>query len=390
MISNSDLKLVLPLNQVKRITDINGLSLIVRSGKKGMSYIFTHRMSYKSKTITVSLNTKSLREARKIALERIENIEGIFSQEKTEKLPISLYELFKDYLKYLERQGLAKNTLTKFYKHYNKYFEPRIRDITIEQITPKLLFNTFLKEPLENGYYETVRYLQIKLIACIDLARINYPTMNIQDIRIIRRLYKMPKEESHFPCVPTINIVDVLSIQSCSLPTKCLLELSFNLLLRPSEMVNIKLEDIDFTNNILTVPRTKTTTNFRVPLTTQSLLIIYLAKHLKKDKNNPYLFEGVNQEHKNSQTLNQLIKRNGFKGSQTAHSIRALGRTWMEENGIRYEVAESCLSHKVGNDTYRAYVRTDYFEERINAMKLWSNHLSRILGLNSVLNMVID
>ena len=64
---------------------------------------------------------------------------------------------------------------------------------------------------------------------------------------------------------------------------------------------------------------------------------------------------------------------------QSFHGIRSIGRLWMHQNGIPFEVAESCLTHIVGSAVTRVYLRTDYFEERRQAMEKWHNYLHNLL-----------
>lgn len=47
----------------------------------------------------------------------------------------------------------------------------------------------------------------------------------------------------------------------------------------------------------------------------------------------------------------------------------------MADNGIGFEIAESCLSHVVGDNVYRAYQRSDFLESRKNVMERWSSYV---------------
>jgi hypothetical protein len=52
---------------------------------------------------------------------------------------------------------------------------------------------------------------------------------------------------------------------------------------------------------------------------------------------------------------------------------------WMHQNKIPFEVAESCLTHVVGSAVTRAYLRTDYFDERREALEKWHEFLHETL-----------
>ena len=100
-----------------------------------------------------------------------------------------------------------------------------------------------------------------------------------------------------------------------------LLLLFIHLLPRSNEIVNIKVNDIQ--GKTLVVPMTKR--NFIEPHSPQVKQVIDYAISLKRNSDNPYLFEG---RFINSTTINFLLIRSRFKVVQTAHGYRAMGRTW--------------------------------------------------------------
>lgn len=69
------------------------------------------------------------------------------------------------------------------------------------------------------------------------------------------------------------------------------------------------------------------------------------------------------------------FQRCGIGG--TRHGLRSAFRTWCDEVAtVRYEAAELCLSHHVGSQTARAYLRTDLLEERRVVMQAWADYLN--------------
>jgi integrase len=58
----------------------------------------------------------------------------------------------------------------------------------------------------------------------------------------------------------------------------------------------------------------------------------------------------------------------------TVHGFRSSFRDWAgERTSFPREVAEVALSHKVGDDTERAYRRGDALEKRRKLMDAWAN-----------------
>lgn len=365
MIKNCDLNLKLPQGKTKRIADIYGLSLLVRGGRYRTSYVFQQRVMVKGKSHFVTLEANTLKEARELAIKQYNDLTSVLYKGNAKT---TFYEALCAYREYFLSTKPKPATLKKFNVIAGKYLE-NTQNIELHSITPEFMYERFIKKPLSLNQRDTVQYLQRKIFSILKLARVK--DSSIPDVSSMTMLYRIKPEERHFASMSYKDIN--------KLPYTPLLALSLYLLLRPNEVVNIKLSDINFDECILTVPVTKTTTNYKTPLSTHAVNLIKEIAGTKKDKNNPYLFEGKTNGHLNASTLNVFLKRKGFGGTQTAHAFRALGRSWMEDNGIKYEVAEACLSHKVRDNTFRAYARTDYLNERRQAMQLWSDYVNQVL-----------
>ena len=374
MIKESDLLISLPFGRTKTIRDHNNLVLQIRGLKKGTSHVFYLLVDGSYSKVPVD----TLVDARAYALQKANTAPAI-----------TLHEVLAQYYAYFLGLHLANTTVKKFKLYFNKYLAKEAV-LPVTEVTPRYVFDTYLKEPYQAGKYDTVGYLKRKILASLDLAKVEYPHLQIPDISTITLLYKLNKHARHQPSLSYEYIAELANIGPCTGVTRCLYELSYHLLLRPLEIASIKLSDIDTDDKVLNVPKTKTMVNFKVPLTDVALLLIQVAKLLKADSTNPYLFEGKADGHINSSVINVLLKRCGYSGLQTAHGIRSMGRTWMAHKNINYEVAEMCLSHITGNSTVRAYLRTDYLEERRVAMKAWSEYVLKAFDKYSMTNLLID
>ena len=75
----------------------------------------------------------------------------------------------------------------------------------------------------------------------------------------------------------------------------------------------------------------------------------------------------------------------GFKGRQTAHGLRALASTTLNEQSFDVDVIEAALSHVDKDKVRSAYNRTDYLERRKELMNWWSEHIEKASkGSNSI------
>lgn len=152
---------------------------------------------------------------------------------------------------------------------------------------------------------------------------------------------------------------------------------SLSTLLRPGEVVKIKWSWIDEDKLIIPAEEMKKRREHRVPLSDLSLSLLKLIKESSKHKRSAYLFTGTkSNKHVCSQYLTNFLRtQEEFKDTLVPHGIRSIGRTWMADQEISYEVAEACLSHVSGDTVSRAYQRSDYFETRKDVMQRWNSYI---------------
>jgi integrase len=69
----------------------------------------------------------------------------------------------------------------------------------------------------------------------------------------------------------------------------------------------------------------------------------------------------------------------------TAHGFRTSFRTWCSDVAhAEFEVAEQCLSHRVGSTVSRAYNRTSMLERRRPLMAAWADFVTGKTSANVV------
>ena len=85
--------------------------------------------------------------------------------------------------------------------------------------------------------------------------------------------------------------------------------------------------------------------------------------------------QGKGKKPVSTNSASQFLRRNGFADILVPHGIRAIGRSWMFDNKVPFEVGELCIAHAVGSQTVQAYVRSDRLEERRGAMQRWCDYV---------------
>lgn len=79
----------------------------------------------------------------------------------------------------------------------------------------------------------------------------------------------------------------------------------------------------------------------------------------------------------------------GFKDRTTAHGLRALASTTLNEQGFEPDVIEAALAHTDKNQIRKAYNRTDYLDSRRKLMSWWSEHIEN-LAMEVTVWLVLD
>jgi integrase len=152
---------------------------------------------------------------------------------------------------------------------------------------------------------------------------------------------------------------------------------------RSGETLGAQWEEVSFDAATLIIPpgRMKTNEAFSVPLSDRALDIL---RALEAERGrNPFVFAGRPQRPLSNMALAMLLRR--MNVDVTAHGFRTSFRTWCSDVAhAEFEVAEQCLSHRVGSAVSRAYNRTSMLERRRPLMQAWADFVTGETGGNVV------
>ena len=111
-----------------------------------------------------------------------------------------------------------------------------------------------------------------------------------------------------------------------------------------------------------------------VPLSDRAIALLQDAKRLHPKSE--LIFPGVKSGRPLSDmTLTKCLRDLGFAESTTCHGLRSSFRDWCgDRTSFPREVAEAALAHKVGDETERAYRRSDALEKRRKLMQAWADY----------------
>lgn len=257
-----------------------------------------------------------------------------------------------------------------------KYVISKIGSRQLDSITPPIVIK--LMEPIEaEGKQSTVKRLLMRTREIFDMA-VNSGYLTSNPLAKITKVFAVP-DVTHMPAVDWKELPIVLSQLEKLAPQKYRVLFYFSLatLLRPGEVVSVRLDWIS--EEAITIPAEfmKMKRTHRIPLTPYLISIINEAKSIRKNKRSPFLFPATNKNRPiSSQALAKwLHSQEVFKDRLVAHGLRSIGRSWFADNDVPFEVAEACLAHLVGSQVVRAYQRTDFFAPRQKIMLSWHAYI---------------
>ena len=161
-----------------------------------------------------------------------------------------------------------------------------------------------------------------------------------------------------------------------------LLQISLRVLLRPAEVVALKISDLDLKKHQITARRTKTRDRFIIPTDNALESLLVEAHRLYGSDETGYIFKGYRdpRSHLSAQTMNRALVSCGYKDRLCAHGIRSLGRNFFADRSKQVPpyISEAILQH-ASSKVELAYRRNDdYLKQRRSAMKLWWDYLSSL------------
>ena len=147
-------------------------------------------------------------------------------------------------------------------------------------------------------------------------------------------------------------------------------------MLRPGEVAMLEKSWVD--QDTITIPAQsmKKRRQHRVPISSLMKRLLEREKSFSPHPRNKYLFAGRKSDgHISKQALAKYLLQTSLGGQIVPHGFRSMARCWMADNGVSFEIAESCLSHVAGDKVYRAYQRSDFLESRRMVMERWSSYV---------------
>lgn len=367
------------------VGDGNGLYL--RVYPSGVKTWFT-RFTYQGKQKAVNLGVYpdlTLSQARVKTIE----IKNQWATDARKAVPVKQLTFAEVYTEWFALKSQTIIDFKQIQYPFNKYLLPKLGDIPFCEITPRLLMQA-LNEPLNNGYTHCCRRC-CQFIVQLERYALASGLIEIPHLQYVSTL--LPKHEAKLqPSVPANQLpfifekLDLLHESDSSFSDLILMQ--FCTLLRTKEATVLRWEWVNEKSNCIIIPGEfmKKKRDHTVPISTQIEQLLNRAPHVSD-----FIYPSPRKEGcRSSITTPHFFLRRGLKGIMVPHGIRSMARTWMSDNGVDFFVAEACLAHLVGNSMQRAYLRSDFLEQRREPMQRWGNFVAASLhtaGQDSLLTL---
>ncbi len=154
--------------------------------------------------------------------------------------------------------------------------------------------------------------------------------------------FKRPKSEKKLPVVIDGEFIKEQLLKIENLKHKTILTLTYSVGLRVSEVINLKIEDIDSKRMIIHIKNAKGRKDRIVPLS-QTVLEL-LRNYFKEYKPKEYLFNGQNSLQYSSNSCNKIVKK--YLGEQYhIHQLRHSCFTNLLESGTDLRLIQKIAGH---------------------------------------------
>ena len=389
LLTDAKCKSAKPKNKVYYLADGAGLRLRVRpNGSK--NWIYRYQFNGKEKSIGLgAYPTVSLLIARVTTVDNRSLVKNSINPQLDRKFrkaknAVKEGQTFST----VAREWLAHNSADWSKTHLERnaglikrYLLPDLGRLPIHEITESFLFSV-LKPHYDRGRKESVRRARSIAAQIFSYARHTHRCTNNPARDMADNTYFKKPSVRHFIAIAQSDVPDLIEklnktgVEQILQPqTVCGLLLALYTGLRDYSLRAAKWSEIDFEKQIWMVPasRMKSGREHKVPLPKQAITALKNIEPLTFRGSDSYIFtsEATKTGHMAENTLRLALHRLGYK--VTLHGFRSLITDVLNENRFNSDAIERQLDHVEKSQVRRAYLRSDFMEERIRMMQWFAD-----------------
>jgi site-specific recombinase XerD len=247
------------------------------------------------------------------------------------------------FLQKLELKHYAINTAKTYIQLFEKFVNHyKIKDLnTIDENDIRIYMQTLVQSGKSGSYINQM----------INSIKFYYEVV----LEMPNRFYSIerPRKVESLPKVISLEEVQSIIEHTNNIKHKCIVSLLYSAGLRRSELLNLKLEDIDSKRMVITVKHGKGNKD-RITILSQSVLED-LRKYYKAFKPKVYLFEGIKGKQYTGSSISKIIdnacKKARIRKKVTPHMLRHSFATHLLENGTDLRYIQVLLGHSSSRTT---------------------------------------
>jgi len=242
---------------------------------------------------------------------------------------------FQHYISKMEYFNYSKHTI-KIYTHYLREFIDNLG------VYPSKLSSKDFQSYIDSYQFTSISK-QNQVISSLKL--FYEKVLNKKYVKID---FQRPRKEYKQPKIIDYNMVSLKISEIKNLKHKSILAIPFTTGLRVSELLNLKIKDIDSNRMIINVYQGKGKKDRIVPLSED--LLILLRKYFLLFNPKEYLFNGQFSNKYSASSCNKLIKKY-IDNSISMHVLRHTYLTFLADNNISLKTIQDIAGHKNSKTT---------------------------------------
>ena len=245
------------------------------------------------------------------------------------------------FVEQLVRRRYSKHTIRNYSQHLRRFLnwlgpDREIADEAILSYINHIMENTALSPSWQNMAVNAIRYYVVSVLG-----------------RKMPQAPVRPKREKRLPLVLAEEEVKELLRSLSNLKHRCIISLIYSAGLRVSEVVHLRIKDIDFDRSILQIRQSKGKKDRIVPLAQKikKLITDYRAQY------HPYafLFEGSSGGPYSVRSIQAIFQRActtiGLEKKASVHSLRHSYATHLLEKGTDLRIIQELLGYASSKTT---------------------------------------
>ncbi|MEG9475737.1 tyrosine-type recombinase/integrase [Mannheimia indoligenes] len=278
---------------------------------------------------------------------------------------------------------VMENTMLEDWRRLENHIFPILGDVPVSEINSKRLISV-VQPMYDRGHSNALAKTLRLVVEIMDFAE-NTGIIEFHNCHKAHKAFHFAAAKNN-PTIPPKQVPKLIQDiyeSKTHIKTKLLIFWSLLTAVRPAEVVSAEWSEIDWQNKTWTIPKEKMKgrraekRTHIVPLSSQAIAVLNRIRQFTGDCRFVFPHFKTNGKPMSSETVNMALKRNGYKGILTSHGIRSIIRTYLADQGIEKNTAETVLAHKIKDELEQTYNRHDYLNQRTPVMQLWGDYLSQ-------------